>query len=445
MLSGRKSSRTPKYDSTTRYSDLSWSERDTGSGSALSIDSVDCVSTKSDKTRYIATYNTKWGEKVVISEPLNPWQVLGFNSTDVSYRAIKKAFKMKITQSRRQNRAMVSIACHMLTSSGDRYTRKPGTDEYIVRKHDHFLLAACGHTVQLEFEIFKRANLVEDKDEYGRTLLYTASKSGFYDTCKMLLQKGASVDETQIDGSTPLHGAAYFGHAQVVRLLLQHGARTNLRNNWGNASLDESATSEIRRVIQTASVDQISSLAADLREKKLVLSVRVIEYRGEVIARELIRDPRALDARARMEWNTIHGTWKLAWHGTRFANLESIIRKGLLPASTGGINPEPGHFRLGEEHFGISNWAAAIFVPPAFFTHHTPAIRVESFPNPSNGASSSRSTVDQAIRNYMTQPFASTSRWKANLMHQNVVCLSLKLTRMSFCVSSPHATLSSDP
>ena len=363
----RSSSRTHMHDSATRKSGVTRSERDIGGTwrSVPSRGSVDCVSTKGDKTRYIATYNTNWGEKVVISEPLNPWQVLGLQSSDVSYGAIKAAFKMKITQSSRQNRAVVSIACHMLTSSGDRYTQKPGTNEYIVRKHDHFLLAACGHTGQLEFEISNRANLVEHKDEHGRTLLYIASKSGFYDTCKMLLQKGASVDEVQRDGSTPLHGAAYFGHAQVVRLLLQHGARTNLRNNWGNASLDESATSEIRRVIQTASVDQIYSLAADLREKQLVQSVRVVEYRGEVIARELIRDPRALDARTQMEWNTIHRTWELAWHGTRFANLESIIRKGLLPAGTGGINPAPGHFRLGEEHFGIHNWAAAIFVSPS--------------------------------------------------------------------------------
>lgn len=336
--------------------------------------------TKSNETRYIATYNTNWGEKVVISEPVNPWQVLGFFSSDVSYGAIKAAFKTKITQSGRQNRAMVSIACHILTSSGDRYTRKPGTDEYIVRKHDHFILAACGHTVQLEFEISTKTNVVEHKDEHGRTLLYTASKSGFYDTCKMLLQKGATVDEVQRDGSTPLHGAAYFGHAQVVRLLLQHGARTNLRNNWGNAPQDESATSEIRRLIQTASVDQISSLAADLREKQLVLSVRVIEYQGEVIARELIRDPRALDASTRMEWTTIHRTWELAWHGTRFAYLESIIKKGLLPAGTGGINPGAGHFRLGEEHFGIPNWAAAIFVSPSilYASHSCYSDRVSS-------------------------------------------------------------------
>ena len=306
--------------------------------------------------------------------------MLGFYSSDVSYGAIKAAFKTKTTQSGRQNRAMVSIACHMLTSTGDRYTRRPGTDEYIVRKHDQFIFAACGHTEQLEFEISKRANLVEHKDEHGRTLLYTASKSGFYGTCKMLLKNGASVDEAQRDGSTPLHGAAFFGHAQVVRLLLQHGARTNLRNKWGNAAVDESANSEIRKLIQTASVDQISSLAADLREKHLVLSVRVIEYRGEVIAKELIRDPRALDARTRMKWDTIHSTWELAWHGTRFANLESIIRKGLLPAGTGGINPAAGHIRLGEEHFGIPNWAAAIFVSPSilYASHSCYSDRVSS-------------------------------------------------------------------
>ena len=42
-----------------------------------------------------------------------------------------------------------------------------------------------------------------------------------------------------------------------------------------------------------------------------------------------------------------------------------IIKKGLLPAGTGGINPGKGHYRLGEEHFGIPNWAAAIFVSPS--------------------------------------------------------------------------------
>lgn len=296
---------------------------------------------------------------------MNPWEVLGLQSSSVSREAVKAAFKRKITQPVRQNRAMVSIAYHMLTSSAGRYTRVQGKDEFVVRRRDHFMLAACGHTKELTLRIDKKRNLVQDRDEHGRTLLYIASKSGFYDTCKLLLEKGASVNEAQKDGSTPLHGAAYFGHALVVGLLLQHGARSDIKNNWGNSAQDESATPAIRSLIQTASADDISSIAASLRAKQLVESVRHIEYQGEVIAKELTRDPRTLDAHTRAEWNRIHNTWETAWHGTRYKYLESIIQKGLLPAGSSGIKPAVGHYSLGEEHFGIANWAAAIFLSPS--------------------------------------------------------------------------------
>ena len=320
---------------------------------------------ESDVSRRVATYGAKGGGRVVISVPLNPWDVLGLQSSDVSKEAVKAAFKRKITQPVRQNRAMVSIAYHMLTSSAGRYTQIQGKDEFVVRTRDHFMLAACGHTKELTLRIDKKSNLVQERDEYGRTLLYTASKSGFYDTCKLLLEKGASVNEAQNDGSTPLHGAAYFGHALVVGLLLQHGARSDIKNKWGNSALDESATPAIRSLIQTASADDISSVAASLREKHLVLNVRLIEYRGEVIAKELTRDPRTLDAHTRAEWNRIHNTWETAWHGTRYKYLESIIQKGLLPAGSSGIKPAAGHYSLGEKHFGITNWAAAIFLSPS--------------------------------------------------------------------------------
>lgn len=320
---------------------------------------------ESEGSRRVATYGAKGGGRVDISVPLNPWEVLGLHTSGVSREAVKAAFKKKITQPVRQNRAMVSIAYHMLTSSAGRYTRIQGKDEFVVRRRDHFMLAACGHTKELTLRIDKKGNLVQERDEYGRTLLYIASKSGFYDTCKFLLEKGASVNEAQRDGSTPLHGAAYFGHALVVGLLLQHGARSDIKNNWGNSALDESATPEIRSLIQTASADDISSVAASLREKQLVLNVRLIEYQGEVIAKELTRDPRTLDAHTRAEWNGIHNTWETAWHGTRFKYLESIIQKGLLPAGSSGIKPAAGHYSLGEEHFGIANWAAAIFLSPS--------------------------------------------------------------------------------
>ena len=215
--------------------------------------------------RIILSYSASGGGRVVIHEPIDPWQVLGIPSSTTSFSDVKAAFRMKTAQQDRQNRAMVSIAYHMLMSLPGtcRYTRKNGTDEYIVTRPDHFMLAACGHTEKLTLAIDRRRSLVEHRDEYGRTLLYLASISGFYDTCELLLQKGASVNEVQCDGSTPLHGAAFFGQQLVVGLLLQNGAKSDLMNKWGNTALDESATVNIKSLIQTASTDRISSLVVE--------------------------------------------------------------------------------------------------------------------------------------------------------------------------------------
>lgn len=159
--------------------DVGWaSTKGSSAGSSKSKRyAADGVSSYESKSRIIATYGASSWDKVVIYEPLNPWKVLGFHSSGVSFWDVKAAFKMKITQTNRQNRAMISIAYHMLTSSPGRYTRKRNTDEYIVGRHDNFILAACGHTEKLALEIAKRGNVVEEKDEYGRTLLYTASQA----------------------------------------------------------------------------------------------------------------------------------------------------------------------------------------------------------------------------------------------------------------------------
>ncbi len=39
-------------------------------------------------------------------------------------------------------------------------------------------------------------------------------------------------------GSTPLHGATFYGHADFVRLLLEHGADKTIKNNFGKTALD---------------------------------------------------------------------------------------------------------------------------------------------------------------------------------------------------------------
>lgn len=48
------------------------------------------------------------------------------------------------------------------------------------------------------------------------------------------------------NNSTALHAAAYFGHANVVKRLLEIGANVHTRNGYGNTAEDEAKTQEIK-------------------------------------------------------------------------------------------------------------------------------------------------------------------------------------------------------
>ena len=183
--------------------------------------------------------------------------------------------------------------------------------------------------------------------------------------CELLLEKGASINEVQSTGSTSLHVAAYYGHTLIVRLLLQYGAKADIKDQFGKTALNESANPMISSQIQTASGDKILSLTAELRKKNLVHRVQLIKHQGEVIAKELARDQSTLDEGTRAQWIDICCNWESAWHGTRSGNLESIVMKGLRPG-TGAINikPEAGLYELNEEHLRAPNWARAIFLTP---------------------------------------------------------------------------------
>ena len=316
-------------------------------------------------------YTTPGGGRVCIPRFIRPHRELqvGVGS---AHGEVKQAYKRAANYAKRQQRVMASLSYHILTSKADRgYNNKGGGLFEISDKAvgDIFVMAAAGDTQRLLRELSGNKILLKSADEHGRTLLYLTARSGFYDTTEALLKEGAPVNGRQVDGSTPLHGAAYYNQRLIVELLLRYGADPSIKNKWGNTAMEESP-GEISSIISTYKDDSISQIVAGLMRRGLVHKTKFIEHGGKVIAREVQRSTDLLDSSTRRRWDKILSDWNLAWHGTKSKYLKSILRNGLMPSGTRftdgtSIEPPSNHYKLGETHFGIRDWARAVFLSPS--------------------------------------------------------------------------------
>ncbi|KAI1334222.1 hypothetical protein F5Y15DRAFT_297117 [Xylariaceae sp. FL0016] len=82
----------------------------------------------------------------------------------------------------------------------------------------------------------KGANL-ENRDKYGNTSLSIAAKHGQEQIVRLLLDKGANLENRDEYGKTLLSIAAMFGKEQTVRLLLDKGANLENRDKYGDTPL----------------------------------------------------------------------------------------------------------------------------------------------------------------------------------------------------------------
>ena len=97
------------------------------------------------------------------------------------------------------------------------------------------------------------------KNDLKISLLYLSARNGFFDLTEYLLKKGININETQKDGSTALHGAAFYGQELVVQLLLEHGINTKIKNNFGLTADEEAKTEKIKELILKCNDDKISN------------------------------------------------------------------------------------------------------------------------------------------------------------------------------------------
>src|SRR5690349_315512 len=119
-----------------------------------------------------------------------------------------------------------------------------------------------------------------------------------------LIASGADVNQTQPDGSTPLHWAVYRVDRELVTALLRRGAKAGVTNKYGASPLAEAArvaNVELAGMLLEAGAN--ANAANDDGQTPLMLAARtgnvpmaklLVEHGAEVNGRETYRDQSAL-------------------------------------------------------------------------------------------------------------------------------------------------------
>lgn len=82
---------------------------------------------------------------------------------------------------------------------------------------------------------------VNAKDVWGKTPLHNAAFHGHKEIAKLLIENGAEVNVAGLDDNTPLHWAAVRGATEIAKLLLENGANANARDKHGHTPFYQAA------------------------------------------------------------------------------------------------------------------------------------------------------------------------------------------------------------
>ena len=134
------------------------------------------------------------------------------------------------------------------------------------------IAAGLGRAPLVELLLAAGADVFVVEPRMGATALHKAAQSGSISVIQLLLKYGSFIDQqSPVLGNTPLMDAVVYKHEEAVRLLLDRGAKTILRNYWQQTALElaqhDNLTSiarliEVRNETDAAQVDALKLLAA---------------------------------------------------------------------------------------------------------------------------------------------------------------------------------------
>ena len=101
--------------------------------------------------------------------------------------------------------------------------------------------------------LLEKGAIVDLKENHrGLTPLLFASNEGYEKVVKLLLDKGAKVDLKNSDGLTALMVASFEGHETVLKILVEKGANVDLKENNGDTALSMAKTKTIAKLLTAA-------------------------------------------------------------------------------------------------------------------------------------------------------------------------------------------------
>ena len=318
-----------------------------------------------------------------LPKEVNPYIILGITK-NTNPKETKLKFREKLIEFKNNDelRAKICLAYDIIVNKNFYIECKK--DIYKINKAKKEFLSyyytVIGDCENLIFEVESNSSLLFFKDPLQRNLLYIAARNGNVSICEYLINKGIEVNDIQSTGSTALHGAAYYGQTNVVKLLLNYGAKTNIKNNFGHLPIDEAATKEIVELLKESEKDPITKLYQSLLNKNIAKILIPIHQNGKIIAKKIICNLNNLPKEYKS--SEVENNWIPAWHGTNFTCIESIAEIGLKPAGGKLKNGEEikvcfSHIKRDKTVDKIPDWANAIFVSPSVFYAAYPAYAKE--------------------------------------------------------------------
>ncbi|GFR09247.1 hypothetical protein TNCT_8891 [Trichonephila clavata] len=92
-----------------------------------------------------------------------------------------------------------------------------------------------------------RFQQINEKDAAGCTILHRAAQVSEPEVIKLLIEKGAKTNIENKSGETALHLAAFYGKVENVKVLLEEGVDVNARNGKRNTALHYASLMDMKR------------------------------------------------------------------------------------------------------------------------------------------------------------------------------------------------------